>query len=135
MSFIISEEIINELKKRDYGYYYFADTEHYLDNTLYKIQDITPYDEMTDFILINTRRRLNTILDNTHLSNEQIITFVTQFNICDIIDAYVKLYDMFICKTLTNMYHGFLMEKMILNNNLRLLNPFVKKKYVMTSNL
>ena len=127
MSFIISEEIINELKKHDYGYYYFADTEHYLDNTLYKIQDITPYDELTHFILINTRQRLSTIVDNVNLTNEEIITFVTKYNVCDIIDAYVKLYDMFIRKTLTNLYHEFLMGKMIINKNIKLINGFIKK--------
>ena len=82
---------------------------------------------MTDFILINTVKRLNIVIYNKDLNKKQIVYFVLHYDLCNIIDTYTELYDWFIYKTLTNMYREFMMRKWKLNNDINLINPINKK--------
>ena len=69
----IPEEIKIELNSNEYGYNYFGDIEFYLDNTLCKIDDITPYDQLGYFIHKNTKKRFQLIVSNKNLKSHEIL--------------------------------------------------------------
>ena len=124
----IPEEIKIELNNNEYGYNYFG--EFYLDNTLCKIDDITPYDQLVNFIHKNTKKRFQLIVSNKNLKSHEILNFILKFNLNSILEEYIKLYEQFIVQKLTNIYHQFLVGKMGISKNINLIQPFIKNKNI-----
>ena len=126
----IPKEIKTKLNNYEYGYNYFGDIEFYLDNVLCSIEDITPYEQLVDFIHKNTIKRFNLIVHNKNLQNKEILNFILKFNMNGILEEYIKLYDKFIIDELTNIYNNFLKGRTSLIKNINLIQPFITQNKI-----